>query len=217
MSDRISAAVFHITTENEIVTRVSDTGKTVFVNAPRTLRQGAELTWDSRWSANWKSLVSMAWVEATYDSAFSTQKIDVKTKKLVADKSIAAGNQLPGIPAQQLFASLQWAPQGFAQGSRRGPAGLLASVDWVARSGLWASDINDAGSRVAGYGLLNLRARYTYDWGRAQIETWAGVENLMDRRYVGSVIVNQSAADPQYFEPGLPRNAMVGVKLSLPL
>jgi iron complex outermembrane receptor protein len=189
----------------------------VFVNAPRTLRQGAELTWDSRWSANWKSLVSMAWVDATYDSAFNTQKYDAKTKLPVLDKSIAAGNHLPGIPAQQLFASLQWAQQGFAQTSRRGPGGLLVSADWVARSGLWASDINDAGSRVDGYGVLNVRARYKFDWGPAQMETWAGVENLMDRRYVGSVIVNQSAADPQYFEPGLPRNAMVGVKLSLPL
>ena len=217
MTDRIGAALFHITTENEIVTRVSNTGQTVFVNAPRTLRQGAELTWDSRWSANWKSLVSMAWVDATYDSAFNTQKYDAKTKLPVLDKSIAAGNHLPGIPAQQLFASLQWAQQGFAQGSRRGPGGLLVSADWVARSGLWASDMNDGGSRVDGYGLLNVRARYKFDWGPAQIETWAGVENLMDRRYVGSVIVNQSAAVPQYFEPGLPRNAMVGVKLSLPL
>ena len=217
ISDRINAALFHITTENEIVTSISETGKTVFVNAPRTLRQGAELSWDARWSANWKSVMSMAWVDATYDSAFSTQKFDTKTKKLVLDKSVAAGNHLPGIPSQQLFASFQWSQQGFSSAGRRGPLGFVASADWVARSGLWASDVNDVSSRVAGYGVLNLRARYQTDWGPAQVETWASIENLMDRRYVGSVIVNQSATDPQYFEPGLPRNAMLGVKLSLPL
>jgi hypothetical protein len=46
-------------------------------------------------------------------------------------------------------------------------------------------------------------------------ELWAGVDNLMDKPTVGSVIVNQAAS--QFFEPGLPRNTMVGFLLGLPL
>jgi len=46
-------------------------------------------------------------------------------------------------------------------------------------------------------------------------ELWAGIDNVMDKQTVGSVIVNQAGG--QYFEPGLPRNAMVGTSLSIPL
>ena len=82
---------------------------------------------------------------------------------------------------------------------------------------MWASDMNDAVSRVAGYDLVNLRVRHRSQWGTVRLEAWAGVDNLMDRQYVGSVIVNQSANPPQYFEPGLPRNWMTGIKVSVPL
>ncbi|PUE06485.1 hypothetical protein B9Z51_16980, partial [Limnohabitans sp. T6-5] len=93
--------------------------------------------------------------------------------------------------------------------------GLSASADWVSRSAMWASDMNEAVSRVAGYDLVNLRVRHRSQWGSVRLEAWAGVDNLMDRQYVGSVIVNQ--ATTQYFEPGLPRNWMTGIKVSVPL
>jgi iron complex outermembrane receptor protein len=208
---RLNASLFKISTENEIVTALSDSGKTAYVNAARTLRQGAELGWNSTWSEHWKSLFSIAWLDATYDSKIDTKKTSGGSS--VADKSIAAGNRMPGIPQRQMYASLQWADQGFAPKA----LGFSASADWVSRSAMWASDMNDAVSRVAGYDLVNLRVRHRSQWGTVRLEAWAGVDNLMDRQYVGSVIVNQSANPPQYFEPGLPRNWMTGIKVSVPL
>ena len=208
---RLNASVFRITTANEIVTSLSDSGKTAYVNAARTLRQGAELGWSSTWSQQWRSQFSVALLDATYDSKFITNK--TSGVNVVPDKTIPAGNRMPGIPDQQMYASLQWAEQGFEAKS----LGLSASVDWVARSAMWASDMNEAVSRVAGYDLVNLRVRHRSQWGSVRLEAWAGVDNLLDRQYVGSVIVNQSANPPQYFEPGLPRNWMTGVKLSVPL
>ena len=41
------------------------------------------------------------------------------------------------------------------------------------------------------------------------------IRHLGEQQSVGSVIVNQAAK--QYFEPGLPRNAMVGLSLTLAL
>jgi len=47
------------------------------------------------------------------------------------------------------------------------------------------------------------------------LEGYLGINNMTNRNYVGSVIVNSSSAG--YFEPGLPRNWTLGVKLSTPL
>jgi len=201
---RLQATLFSIATEDELVTEISSFGKTVYKNASATTRQGAELAWQNLWGAQWRTSLSAAWLQARYDQAFSG-KISGN------DYTVPAGNRLPGIPDKQLFASLQWSQNGFVSRSRLGPAGWAASADWLARSSMWASDANDSASRVSGYGVLNLKLRHRSDWGRAQLETWLGLDNVTDRRYVGSVIVNQSSS--QYFEPGLPRQWMAGVKV----
>lgn len=205
---RLQAALFHIGTDDEIVVLKSSFGQTAYKNASTTTRQGAELSWAQLWTPQWRSQLSASWLQATYDKTFSS---------IIAGNSVSipAGNRLPGIPNQQLFASLQWAHNGFASKGRLGPAGWSSSLDWAARSALWASDANDAASRVPGYGVFNLKLRHRSDWGRAQVETWLGIDNLADRQTVGSVIVNQSSQ--QYFEPGLPRQWMLGVRLVTPL
>jgi len=201
---RIDAALFRITTENEIVTLRSAAGKTVFKNAAKTSREGAELSWQNEWTSQWRSQASLAILRAQYDENFMS-----------GSTPIAAGNRMPGIPARQLYASLQWADQGFASKTNPRPLGWSASTDWVARSAFWANDLNDADARVAGGGQLNLRVRHRSVWGALRAEVWAGVDNLTDNTTVGSVIVNQ--ASKQFFEPGLPRNWMTGVKLSIPM
>jgi iron complex outermembrane receptor protein len=203
---RLDASLFRISTDNEIVTLKNSFGKTAYKNAAQTLREGGELSWQNLWTPQWRSQLSMAWLRANYDADFTS-----------GVTPIPSGNRMPAIPSQQLFASLQWADQGFASRANPRPQGWSASADWVARSSFWASDVNDVGSKVAGYGALNLRVRHRSAWGPVRAELWAGVDNLMNRQYVGSVIVNQSATPPQYFEPGLPRNWMTGVKLSIPL
>ena len=209
---KVDAALFQITTDNEIVASLSDSGKTAYVNASRTSRQGAELTWQHAWSGQWRTLLSATWLQAQYDAAFTSTS---KVGSTYTAKTIPAGNRLPGLPDQQLFASLQWAQQGASSKSRQGPMGWSSSLDWVARSALWASDMNDAASRAPGYGVINFKLRHRSAWGAHHVDTWMGVDNLMDRRYAGSVIVNQ--ASQQYFEPGLPRQWMLGLKWSTPL
>lgn len=201
---RLDASVFRIATENEIVTLKSAGGKTAYKNATRTVREGSELSLQHAWSAQWRSQLSMAWLRAVYDADFTSGATPVPS-----------GKRMPGIPDQQLFASMQWADQGFASKANPRPLGWSASADWVARSAFWANDLNDADARVAGGGQLNLRVRHRSVWGPVRAELWAGVDNVTDNAMVGSVIVNQAAK--QYFEPGLPSNWMTGIKLSVPL
>ncbi len=205
---RIDAALFHIGTDHEIVTLQSTGGKTAYKNAGKTQRDGAELALKNDWTPQWRSQFSMAWLRAVYAADFTS-----------GTSAITSGKRLPGIPDQQLFASLHWADQGFASGAQPRPLGWSASVDWIARSQMWANDLNTADSsnyaRVAGFGQVNLRVRHRQLLGPVRAELWAGVDNLLDKQTVGSVIVNQAAK--QYFEPGLPRNSMVGAVLTLPL
>jgi len=201
---RVDATVFHIETENEIVTLSSSGGKTAYKNAAKTQRDGAELALKNDWTPQWRSQLSMAWLRAVYASDFTS-----------GTNAVTSCKRMPGIPDQQLFASLQWAEQGFASRSLSKPLGWSASADWIARSNLWADDMNSADARVAGYGQVNLRVRHRQLWGPLRAELWAGVDNLMDKQSVGSVIVNQAAK--QYFEPALPRNAMLGLSLHVAL
>ena len=205
---RIDAALFHIGTDNEIVTLQSTGGKTAYKNAGKTQRDGAEWALKNDWTPQWRSQLSVAWLRAVYAADFTS-----------GTSAIKSGNRMPGIPDQQLFASLQWADQGFASAARPRPLGWSASADWIARSQMWANDLNTADSgnyaRVAGLGQLNLRVRHRQLLGPVRAELWAGVDNLMDKQTVGSVIVNQAAK--QYFEPGLPRNWMAGAVLSMAL
>ncbi len=89
--------------------------------------------------------------------------------------------------------------------SVRQPTGLAtgwsAALEAQHTSKLFVNDANtDAAAAVK---LLNARV----GWGKAigdwRIDTMLRVDNLTDRRYAGSVIVNEG--NGRFFEPGLPR------------
>jgi iron complex outermembrane recepter protein len=129
---------------------------------------------------------------------------------------VAAGNSLPAIPKQQLFASLQWSEKGFSAAGQKPALGTEFGIDWINRSSMWASDTNSAVDGLApGYSVFNARARQRYQVGAARVEAFVGIDNLTNQSTVSSVIVNQ--ASKQYFEPGLPRNWVVGLTSQIPL
>lgn len=195
---RIQAALFRIRTDNELVAALSSGGRTVFANATSTLREGAELSADLLWSKSLRTRFSWTWIDAIYDQPFG---------------AVAAGSSMPAIASQIAYASLQWAQAGWAAPGLVPRPGLEAALEWYARSRLWADDSNTA--PAPGYGLFNLRVRHRVPAGSVMMEIFAGIDNLTDRQTIGSVIVNQ--AQRQYYEPGLPRSALVGLNAKLPL
>jgi iron complex outermembrane receptor protein len=197
-STRLDAAVFRIKTDNEIVTSLSVGGRTAFTNASETLREGLELSARHAFDSNWRAQVTATVMSAEYASG-----------------SALAGKSLPGIPQKQLFTSVSWAENGFQSSSKKSLQGKAASFDWIARSSLWANDVNDASGAAAGYGLLNARLKQGFEWRQANFETYIGIDNLTNKKAVSSVIINQSSR--QYFEPLLPRNWVIGVATKLTL
>ena len=197
-STRVDAAAFRIKTDNEIVTSLSVGGRTAFTNASETWREGLELSARHAFNSNWRTQLTATVMNAEY-----------------ANGTSLAGKSLPGIPQKQLFTSISWAENGFQNTSKKTLQGKTASLDWIARSSLWANDVNDASGAAAGYGLLNARIKQGFEWRQTNFEAYLGIDNLTDKKAVSSVIINQ--AGRQYFEPLLPRNWVIGISTKLNL
>ena len=63
---------------------------------------------------------------------------------------------------------------------------------------------------AAGYGMANLKIRYRQLWANGTFEPYLGIDNLQDKKVVGSVIVNQTSGG--YYEPTLPRTWVLGLQ-----
>jgi iron complex outermembrane recepter protein len=201
---QMAAAWFHIGTDNDIVSEISSGGKTSYVNATRTVREGVELSARHQWDRHWKTQGSLTSMQAKYDQGYTTS----------VSGPIPAGNRLPGIPQQQAFASLQWSQRGFGTPGKTPPTGLEVAVDWLARSQIWANDANTFAA--PGYGIFNARLKQRFQPAQQlHMEAYLGVDNLSNRAWVGSVIVNQASS--QFYEPGLPRSWVVGLQTKMPL
>jgi iron complex outermembrane receptor protein len=109
---------------------------------------------------------------------------------------VAAGKRIPGIARQTLFASFGWMP----------PQGWRAGTELRAVSKVQANDQNTASA--PGYVVTALFAGYMKHWGGWEFNAFARVDNLFNKRYIGSVIVNEG--NGRYFEPAPGRNWMVG-------
>ncbi|MNN57997.1 TonB dependent receptor [compost metagenome] len=78
----------------------------------------------------------------------------------------------------------------------------------VAASDIGVSDLGD--TRAPGYGLLNLEAAREWHSTGGPLRVFARVDNLLDQRYIGSVIVNDG--NQRYYEPGPDRGYSLGVQ-----
>ena len=186
---RANLALFYINTENDIVNGPQiQPGRNTFVNAAKTNRQGVEFALDSTLGAGFSTLVAFTWLDAEF-------------KDFSAGGVSFSGNRIPGVPATSAYAELGWtyAPLGFS----------------TALTGRWASRVytDDANSSyAAGYTVFNWRGGFQQAGRGWRLAEFVQLNNLTDKQYVGSVIVN--AANAQYFEPSPTRNWLVGINAS---
>jgi iron complex outermembrane receptor protein len=191
---RINLALFEVRTEHEIVVDSSASGRTVYANAGRTQRTGAELSIDGRPLPELHATVSYSALHARFTDSYRTS----------AGTTIQSGNQLPGTPRNTLYAELAW---------QHRPSGFNTAIEARASSKIYVNDVNaDAAS---GYTVVNWRAGFRQQFGRVELSEFVRVDNLADRRYVGGVLVND--ANGRYFAPAPGRNATAGLSASIEL
>ena len=184
-------AVFNTVTKNDIVPDDANAGRNTFRNAEQTLRQGAELAWQHQLWQNLKLSASYSYLDATFDADIAA----TSTKPL-----IEKGTYIPGIAKNQAFAALAWQPE----------QGFQAGLDVRYMDKIYVDDINS--DTAPSYTVVAANVGYLWvnrDW---KINTYARVDNLFDRNYVGSVIVNDS--NSRFFEPADGRNFSVGMSLT---
>lgn len=184
---KVNAAVYAVDTQNEIVVLAGSGGVTAFQNAGSTYREGAELALQHQINDQWQFNTALNYIRATYESASNT---------------ITAGNSLPSIPKKTFFGEVVYKPSSLYEAA--------TELRYVDR--LFANDANDA--FAPSYSVVNLRA--SKDWpldGGWNVRTYARVDNVFDKEYVGSVIVNQGAG--QFFEPASERQFLLGVTVGL--
>ena len=192
------AVVFEARTDDEIGVSTNSGGRSAFQNVGRTLRRGVELSGQWRLAPAWRAQAALGALDATYRDDFLTC---AGTPCSAPTVTVPAGNDIAGAPRATAFGELAW----------RGGA-------W----GEWALELRGAGrvavndrntDYAAGYGLAALRWRKTLALGAGgmQLELLARVDNLADRSYAGSVIVNDS--NGRTFEPGAPRNALLALRV----
>jgi iron complex outermembrane recepter protein len=191
------ATLFNTETHNEIVVDTNLGGRSTYQNAGRTKRRGAEASLDWRFASPWHLQLAYTYVEATYTDAYYTC---TTAPCAVADVLVPAGNRLPGVPKNNVYGILRF-------GDELGPF-ATASAQYVSTVA-----VNDVNSVFAGgYALFGASAGYagTLRFGRWNL--FVRVNNLLNRHYVGSVIVDDS--NSRYFETAAPFNVLVGGALT---
>lgn len=185
---RADLAVFEVRTRDELVVDAASGGRTSYRNAARTLRQGAELSLQAALGAGLTSTLAVSALRAHYDQGFQTP-----------GGSVAAGNRLPAVPAVSGFVDLVWRD--------RSQQNVLA-LEMQGRGRIFVEDRNLA-QAAPGYAILNLRAGTSFQAGAWAFRPFVRVENVLNRKYIGSVIVGD--ANGRYYEPSPGRSWFLGL------
>lgn len=192
------AAAFRSDTENELAVATNQNGRSTYRNVGDTRRQGMEFSLTGELGHAWRLSTGFTHLQARFRRGFLAC---TGTPCSVPTTPVQAGSRIPGVPDN--YGSLRL-EHGQALGWREG----------LTLTGVGSVTVNDIDSqRAAGYGLVGLDASYGFALGgRSQLQLSARVDNLADRRYIGSVIVNDG--NGRYFEPGPGRSYMLGARLT---
>jgi len=135
--------------------------------------------------------------ELSLDTAWQyglSGRLALTALRAVFDQS---GKRLPGVPAASLYGELAW----------KGISGLSAAVEAIANSKVYVEDSNTK-PPAPGYGAINLRTGAEQHVGGWRLQQFVRINNLLDRNYIGSVIVGD--ANGRFYEPAPGRNWMLG-------
>ncbi|HAV5946736.1 TPA: TonB-dependent receptor [Acinetobacter baumannii] len=183
-------AVFQTKTKDDIVSAGNSNGRSTFRNADKTLREGVEFAWNKKLWRDLTATASYSYLDATFDA-------DIPALGNIAQ--ISSGNAIPGIAKNQAYASLAWQPS----------HGLYGGVDVQYMDKVYVNDTNS--DAAPSYSVTSANVGYAWVIGDWKVNSFARVDNLFDKKYAGSVIVNDG--NSRYFEPADGRNWSAGLRV----
>jgi iron complex outermembrane receptor protein len=183
---RWEAVAHHARVRDALVPFEGEDGRTFFRNAGRTRHAGLEAALEAAWSDGVSLHAAYAWTR-------------VEFRRFLSDGVELRGRAVPGVTPHAVDAALRV--------RLRGSFGELALRY---RSPTAVDDANTA-HRPA-YVVADLRAETPpVPFGGAALRIQAGVRNLTDERYAGSIVPNAFGA--RYFEPAPGRLLHVGIEV----
>jgi iron complex outermembrane receptor protein len=205
---RVNLAGFYIKTVDELSVLANSNGRSVEQNIGETTRHGAELAVDSQWTGGFSGRLAYTYLRAIVAEPYYTctgapcrpptpsQGAMIIGALPANYVLVAQGSRLPAVPANALYAGVSW---------KYTPWGFSATLETQGRAMIYADDRNSAAA--AGYWVANVRAGFEQESPRWRLSEFASLDNVANRRYVGSVIVNES--NSRFFEPAPGRTAYV--------
>ena len=192
---RVNVALFDIVTESEIVVDQNSGGRATFKNVGHTDRKGLEVAAETITAGPLEARLSYTYLQAQYREAFTT---------VLATNGpqvpVPAGSMIAGVPKTLVYGELRYRADPF-----------YAQVEGSYKSRV---PVNDPNSEFAdAFTVFNVMAGLVQQGGGWRITEFARIDNVTDRNYVGSVIVNDT--NGRFYEPSPRRNITIGLRASL--
>jgi iron complex outermembrane receptor protein len=202
-SVRANLAAFYIKTVDELAVLQNLGGRTVDQNIGETNRRGLELAVDAKWAGGFTAQLAYTYIKAIVAQQYFTC-ITAPCNPLANPTGppppnylpVNEGNFLPAVARNSLYMGVSW---------NYAPLGFSTTLETVARAKIYADDRNT--DAAASYWVANLRAGFKQETTHWSFSEFARLDNLANRAYVGSVIVND--ANSRFFEPAPGRTAYV--------
>ena len=145
----------------------------------------------------WRLQVAASWLDATYRNRYYTC---AGSPCQAPTLPVPACNRIASTLPRLAFAELVWS---------RAPFEL--ALETTGRGRQPVDDFNS--DFAAGHGLLALRARWQRTLPVGRLELLARIDNLADRRVVGSVIVGDGSG--RYFESAQGRSGLLSLRWAI--
>jgi len=184
------------------------TEEVFFRNAGKSRNRGFETK--VAWSPLEALRLSLAYTYMSFEFDDFTVVRDVAT---IPTWFQLAGNEIPGVPPQHLFAGISY----------RHPNGPYGETNFQWIGGYFGNDFNGPppGStkpaqnfKNDSYALVDVRLGFKRVFGQVGLDVFGGINNLLDKRYNGSIVPN--AFGDRFFEPAAGRTWYIGAGVPLP-
>ena len=196
---QVNLSVFKITTDNEIVlSQTNRFNRSIFTNADKTKRSGAELSIDSKFDNNFSTYFSYSLLNAEFASDFTSGREATTAPFAITNTTVNAGNKIPGTYSNQIYAEIAWKHQ---------PLGFSTALEGRYNSKVYVNDANT--DAAPSYKIANIRAGFEQNVGGWNFTEFVRVENIFDEDYIGSVRINDG--NSRFFEPAAGRNYLLSL------